>query len=258
MSHTGTALIQKTYVELVTELGREMLENGGEIFRTGDVMRYTAHSLGLENFNAFVIANGIFASMLAEGQTYSCHVQYISLSPVSICRLEALNTLARRIVGGFKDPDAIRAELEQIETMESYGHRMKILGAGLGSGGFCFLFGGSLFDSFTAFLAGGILYFFLLYLIPRLSLPKIMCTIAASTVAASSCILLHALGLGDRLDQITIGAIFPLVPGIALTNSFRNVLEHDYLAGLVRLADALMTAGGIAIGVGVASLLPFC
>ena len=120
-----------------------------------------------------------------------------------------------RSVGGFKDPDAIRAELEQIETMESYGNRMKILGAGLGSGGFCFLFGGSLFDSFTAFLAGGILYFFLLYLIPRLSLPKIMCTIAASTVAASSCILLHAL-------------------------------------------DALMTAGGIAIGVGVASLLPFC
>ena len=208
MSHTGTALIQKTYFELVTELGREMLENGGEIFRTGDVMRYTAHSLGLENFNAFVIANGIFASMLAEGQTYSCHVQYISLSPVSICR--------RRIVGGFKDPDAIRAELEQIETMESYGNRMKILGAGLGSGGFCFLFGGSLFDSFTAFLAGGILYFFLLYLIPRLSLPKIMCTIAASTVAASSCILLHALGqagpdhdrrhlpagTGDRPDQL--------------------------------------------------------
>jgi len=50
MSHTGTALIQKTYFELVTELGREMLENGGEIFRTGDVMRYTSPSLGLENF----------------------------------------------------------------------------------------------------------------------------------------------------------------------------------------------------------------
>lgn len=255
MSHPETAVSQRKYFELVTELGREMLENGGEIFRTGDVMRYTAHSLGLENFHAFVIANGIFASMLAEGQTYSCHVQYISLSPVSICRLEALNTLSRRIVAGFRDPDAIRQELERISTMESYGNRMKILGAGFGSGGFCYLFGGSLFDSVTAFFAGMILYLFLLYLIPRLSLPRIMCTIASSIVAASACIVLHRMGMGHKLDQITIGAIFPLVPGIALTNSFRNFLENDYLAGLVRLADALMTAGGIAIGVGVAAMV---
>lgn len=255
MNGMETPASQRTCFELVTRLGREMLENGGEIFRTGDVMRYTAHSLGLENFQAFVIANGIFASVLADGQTYSCHVQYISLSPVSICRLEALNTLSRRIVGGMKEPDVIRQELDRIATMESYGNKMKILGAGFGSGGFCYLFGGSLFDSATAFLAGVILYLFLLYLIPRLSLPRIMCTIASSIVAASASILLHRMGMGDRLDQITIGAIFPLVPGIALTNSFRNFLENDYLAGLVRLADALMTAGGIAIGVGVATVL---
>ena len=40
-----------------------------------------------------------------------------------------------------------------------------------------------------------------------------------------------------------------------MTNSFRNFLENDYLAGLVRLVDALVTAGGIAIGVGIATVL---
>ena len=131
---------------------------------------------------------------------------------------------------------------------------MKIISSGFGSGGFCYLFGGSFFDALTAFLAGCILYIFVLYLLPKLALPKIMYNIAASIIACA-CILLYSAGLGDKLDRITIGALFPLVPGIALTNSFRNFLENDYLAGLVRLVDALVTVGGIAIGVGIATAL---
>jgi uncharacterized membrane protein YjjP (DUF1212 family) len=246
---------QKIYFELVTQLGNEMLANGGEIFRTSDVMQYAAAALGLEDFHAFVIANGIFASMLTDGQTYSCQVRYISLAPVNICRLEALNALSRKIVGGLDDPKKIEAELHRIHTLESSGNLLKILGSGLGSGSFCYLFGGSLYDSLTAFLVGCILYVFLLYLMPKLTLPKIMHDITASLIVASACIWLHALGFGDQLDRITIGALFPLVPGIALTTSFRNFLENDYLAGLVRLLDALVTAGGIALGVGIATVL---
>lgn len=255
MSHEETLKKEKIYFELVTRLGSEMLENGGEIFRTGDVMTYAAHALGLKDFNTFVIANGIFASMLTDGQTYSCRVRYISLSPINICRLEALNTLSRRIVAGLKDTKEIEAELNRIQSLESSNNLMKIISSGFGSGGFCYLFGGSFFDALTAFLAGCILYIFVLYLLPKLALPKIMYNIAASIIAACACILLYSAGLGDKLDRITIGALFPLVPGIALTNSFRNFLENDYLAGLVRLVDALVTVGGIAIGVGIATAL---
>ena len=97
MSHEEIIKKEKIYFELVTRLGSEMLENGGEIFRTGDVMTYAAHALGLKDFNTFVIANGIFASMLTDSQMYSCRVRYISLSPINICRLEALNTLSNNI-----------------------------------------------------------------------------------------------------------------------------------------------------------------
>ena len=255
MSHEEIIKKEKIYFALVTRLGSEMLENGGEIFRTGDVMTYAAHALGLKDFNTFVIANGIFASMLTDSQMYSCRVRYISLSPINICRLEALNTLARRIAAGLNDPSEIEAELDKIHSLQSSNNLIKIISAGFGSGGFCYLFGGSFFDALTAFCAGCILYIFVLYLLPKLSLPKIMYNIAASIIAVCACILLHFIGLGDQLDRITIGALFLLVPGIALTNSFRNFLENDYLAGLVRLGDALVTAGGIAIGVGIATAL---
>ena len=96
MSHEEIIKKEKIYFELVTRLGSEMLENGGEIFRTGDVMTYAAHALGLKAFNTFVIANGIFASMLTNSQMYSCRVRYIS--PVSYTHLDVYK---RQILSKF-------------------------------------------------------------------------------------------------------------------------------------------------------------
>ena len=39
-------------------------------------------------------------------------------------------------------------------------------------------------------------------------------------------------------------------PGVALTIAVRNFMENDYIAGLVRLTDAVLVAGCIAVGVG--------
>jgi uncharacterized membrane protein YjjP (DUF1212 family) len=63
---------------------------------------------------------------------------------------------------------------------------------------------------------------------------------------------LYYIGLGNNLDRMIIGSIFPMTPGVALTISIRNFLENDYLTGLVRLVDALITAGCLAGGVGLA------
>ena len=131
---------------------------------------------------------------------------------INICRLEALNTLSRRIVAGLDDPAEIEAELDRIQFLESSNNLMKIISSGFGSGGFCYLFGGSFFDALTAFCAGCILYIFVLYLLPKLALPKIMYNIAASIIAVCACILLHSAGLGDQLDRITIGALFRWFP----------------------------------------------
>lgn len=64
-----------------------------KIFRTGDVMTYAAHALGLKDFNTFVIANGIFATMLTDSQMYSCRVRYISLSPINILPFRGIKHL---------------------------------------------------------------------------------------------------------------------------------------------------------------------
>ena len=240
---------------LVTRLGNDILLNGGEIFRANEAMQYAARTLRLDNFNAYVIANGIFSTVVIDGRFHSSKICYVPLAPTMLCRVDALNALSRRIADGLCGPYEIRCELDRIERMRPYGNRAQILASGFGSASFCYLFKGSFYDSAIAFLAGVVLYLFLIYAAPRVSLSRIMRNILASAVVALFCCIAHACGFGHSLDRIMIGAIFPMVPGVPLTNAIRNFMENDYLSGLIRLADAFLTAGSIAIGVGVAMRL---
>ena len=44
--------------------------------------------------------------------------------------------------------------------------------------------------------------------------------------------------------------MLPLVPGVNFTNAIRDVADQDYIAGSVRMLDALLVTFCIALGVG--------
>ena len=50
-------------------------------------------------------------------------------------------------------------------------------------------------------------------------------------------------------DEVTIGVIMLLVPGVALTNSLRDILLGDTLSGILRMIEALLLAATLAIGI---------
>ena len=79
---------------------------------------------------------------------------------------------------------------------------------------------------------------------------KFIINLASSAVVAVCAVLLFTVGLGDSLDKIIIGSIIRLVPGVALTTSIRDFLNGDYLSGTIRIIDAFLVGGCIAIGVG--------
>ena len=187
-------------------------------------MEYAARALRLEAFNAYVIANGIFSNVVIDGRFYSSRICYVPLAPTILCRVDALNDLSRKIAAGKCGPYEMRMRLEQIEHMKVLENRGKVLAAGIGSAGFCYLFQGSLRDTAAAFVAGVLLYLFLLYAAPRFSSSRMMQTIMTSSVLALCCCLLCWIGLGESLDHVMIGAVFTLAPGVPLTNSIRNFL----------------------------------
>ena len=57
------------------------------------------------------------------------------------------------------------------------------------------------------------------------------------------------------MDKIMIGGIMLLIPGIAMTNSVRDMLIGDIMSGWLRLLSALLIAGAIACGFALSIIL---
>ena len=59
------------------------------------------------------------------------------------------------------------------------------------------------------------------------------------------------LGIAEDLDKIIIGSIMPLVPGMSITNSIRDLMSGDTLSGMSGIMMAILIAVAIALGVGI-------
>lgn len=83
------------------------------------------------------------------------------------------------------------------------------------------------------------------------NLSKFLTNLSASALVALVGGVLFLLGLGHNMDKVIIGSIIRLVPGMALTTSIRDFFHGDYLSGAIRMLDAVLVGGCIAVGVGV-------
>jgi len=81
--------------------------------------------------------------------------------------------------------------------------------------------------------------------------------VAIVSVSTSGMIAIFSVksGIGENLDKIMIGGIMLIIPGVALTNSVRDLLLGDVITGLLRLCESLLVAASVAAGFAVALLI---
>lgn len=229
--------------------GDILLASGAEIFRVEETIFRIAKAYGVESSDAFVLSSGIFLTAGSETEKDFASVRHIPLSAARLDRVTAVNQLSREIVEGQHTPAQARERLLEIQNMPPKPKLHQILASGIGSGCFCFLFGGDPIDSLVAFAAGIVLYLYLLLLV-RGGLSKIASNISGGALVTLFSIVLYQCGIGHHLGEMIIGSIIPLVPGVAFTTAIRDIADEDYIAGAVRMLDALLVTFCIAMGVG--------
>ena len=52
----------KEALTFAVELGDALLQSGGEVYRVEDTIRHLLNALGVQEFDVYVLSNGIFAS----------------------------------------------------------------------------------------------------------------------------------------------------------------------------------------------------
>lgn len=236
-------------LDLAYEAGSILLENGAEISRVEETMRRIASHYGVEGEDLFVLSNGIIAT----DKNYA-RSRFIPIKGASLDKVVAVNQLSRKVEQGEYSLEKLEYRLKQIRAMKGKPAWEQILASAVGSAAFCIIFGGSFMDSLASFIAGLILWVFMLFVASK-QLSRIVGTASGGLIATLICFGLYRIGLGNHLSNMIIGAIIPLIPGVAFTNGIRDMANEDYIAGVTRLMDAMLTFFCIALGVAMAFVL---
>ena len=248
---TKETFTSEDVLEVASEAGHILLENGAEISRVEDTMERISSHYGVHTGHFFVLSNGIFTT--SSSNKYA-NVEFIPIRGIQLSKVVEVNRLSYRIAAGKVSLTQARAELDAIRDEPMKPAWEQIVGSAFGAAGFCAVFGGGFMDCAAAFVVGALLYLFLLFVSSRY-LSKIVGGICNSLVATLLCLASYRLGFGSSLSNIIIGAIMPLIPGVPFVNGVRDLADSDYIAGTTRLTDAMLGFFCIALGVGTSFVL---
>jgi uncharacterized membrane protein YjjP (DUF1212 family) len=240
----------KEILTLTVEIGDLMLRNGAEIFRVEDSMLHILNSFGLEEYDVYVLSNGIFASA-DESKDDACSViRHVPLSSTHLGKVIALNQLSRDICAHRCTITEARERLKECDRIPTYPTALQLVCCGLVCGAFAVLFGGGAAEAVVAFFIGVIEQLFMFFCNQK-NVTRFLTTLYTSLLIS----ILSAFAVGAGLPvvnaTVVIGSLMPIVPGIALTTSIRDIHNGDYLSGAIHLLDALLTALCIAVGISV-------
>jgi uncharacterized membrane protein YjjP (DUF1212 family) len=240
---------------LAVETGYRLQVSGAEIYRVEEAVQRIFQAYGVDSSQVFAISNCLVVSAIdSDGRPIS-RMRRIPTHGTDIARMELVYDYCRQVCRDTPDP---QAALERLRELDAHQPQIPFFwlmaGYFLGTGSFALFFGGSAADALAGGLCGVAIGLCLTGM-ERLGGNLFVRTVIAAFVSAFFAAALVRLGVGENTNYITIGALMALVPGVVFTNFMRDIMAGDMVAGLIKLVEALLTAGAIAIGTFIAMAL---
>ena len=237
---------------LAADAAALLLASGAETSRAQETAEILFRSFGTGELQAYVLTNGVIAVPLEHSLPGG--VRNVPNSSVNLTRVAAVNELSRQAAAGRVSLAQARCRLDEIKHLPELEDWKQMLACGIGCACAGVMFGGGAWEALAASIAGVCVQALLLWL-ARTGINRIFSRLAGAALVVSVITLVGLVLPGLNQNPPTIGALMPLTPGVALTMSIRDFISGDYLSGTIRLIDALLTAGCIACGVGLALMV---
>lgn len=238
-------------LSLMLRMGEAMIDCGAEILRVEDTLNRIGYACGACSMNVFVITSSIVITMeYAPGLQLTQTRRVRGMVGNDMAELEELNELSREVCAGGTSPAEFERKLSAITARtgsQKMRRIMSLAGYLLASASFAVFFGGSWLDGALAGAAGVLTWLFVETVSP-LCMNQIMSQLILSFLSGLCIAFLIRHVPGSHMDKIMIGDIMLLVPGIMFTNALRDMLLGDTLSGLLRMCEAVLLAGMMAVG----------
>lgn len=237
----------KEILSAILDAGELMLMSGAEVSRVESTIEHMAKAYGFQKVDVFTIIFSIVVTVKDGEGNIETQTRRIEARDTDLHKVERINALSRRVCAEPVTLEEFKEQLKEIEQEKPYSPWIILLVYGIAAAAFTVFFGGGVGDAVAACIGGFVLRLILMAG-NRLKLQNIVLTMMCSGAAGLMALLSVKMGLGHSLDQIIIGDIMLLTPGIALTNSLRDLIRGDLISGLLVLCEAVIRAIAIALG----------
>lgn len=228
--------------------GELMLKNGAETYRIEESVIRMCEARGFRHVSVFVAPTVIIVSdERFDGLSF---MKTIYSRVVNLNKIDKLNSFSREFVNRPDlDLKTARKELKKIDEEIEYNDTTRRIITGTGSALFALMLGAPLVDSIFTFLVATAV----VHIYDKIELKSnvpVFAVVVTSFLIAVAGLALSAMGLINNFNMLIVGAIMPLLPGVALVKSLRDLISGNLLAGMARMCEAAITATSIAIGIG--------
>lgn len=242
------APVQARFLPVLLDMGEALLGSGAEIYRAEDTLRRMGYAYGARDMNVFVIPSSIVITMeMPEGGTLTQTRRVRTANANDFTRLDDINELSRDYCSHPFPVEELRNRLEAI-TAQHVGKKELLVGYMIAASAFAVFFGGNAKDGVVAALGGLLVWCLQVYFAP-ICMNDTVYTFLASLLMGLLVSIAGQILPGLHVDQVMIGDIMLLIPGIMITNAIRDFLLGDTISGALRLIQGILLAGILVLGV---------
>ena len=237
----------KELINSAMSIGEQMLISGAEVHRVEDSVRRICRARGAVRTDVFIITSSMVLTVHdAAGVAYT-ETRRINSSGTDYEALDKLNSLSRKICKEKLSYDEIEREIDRIRYRKRYPLWVEFIAYAFVGAAFTLFFGGTLSQALVALFIGGCLRG-TVYAAEKIAKNTVFLKFISSFTLAALAHLSVSLVIVCGPDEIIIGNIMLLIPGIGFTNALRDLFMGDSIAGSLRLLEAVLSAAAIAAG----------
>lgn len=234
-----------------TDVGHFLLESGAEIYRIEESIQRILYAYGVKHVDVFAIPSYITVTITTHEDKCYTRLRRITTRGTNYTAVNQLNNLCREICQEKPSMEEIHQKLKEIRQGTRYSYWALVGAFAAIAAAFALFFGGDLADALVAAGCGAIVRIVVQYM-EKFHTNPFFINLINSAMVTILAVLFVDFQVAHHVDKIIIGTLMNLVPGVAITNSIRDIIAGDLMAGLVKGVEALMVALALALGTGVA------
>lgn len=240
----------KQVLEIALSAGQILLSNGAEAYRVEETIESICSSYDL-NCECLSTAKGVFVTVADENNEKVTSLKKVKSKCVDLYRIELVNSFSRSLMYNPVSYEEAKRVLTGIQEAPYFSFPVRIFAASMTSFTYALFFNGTIYDAVISAIISVCIYY-MMDKVSHVGFFQFFEFFFSGFIIGSMSLIAEEIFPVLNKGNVITGAIMILIPGVALTNGLKDIIYNDFMSGMVKFGESMLTIIAIGAGIGTA------